>query len=176
MGKATINIPLVKDKLAIRLVGFAAEDAGFIDNVLATTPYAGTKDNADLVEEDFNSAEWTGARASIKWLMNDAWSTTVIYNYSKSTINGFNDFDPTAGDLKTTKFHEESWDDDWQNVQLTVEGDLGFAQLTSSLAYFDRSTAANSAPNCGCALMPVPTAVPPCASPVSRGSADSTRC
>jgi outer membrane receptor protein involved in Fe transport len=138
---AMANIPLVKDKLAIRLVGFAAEDAGFIDNVLATTPYAGTKDNADLVEEDFNSAEWTGARASIKWLMNDAWSTTVIYNYTKSTINGFNDYDPTAGDLKTTKFHEESWDDDWQNVQLTVEGDLGFAQLTSSLAYFDRDTA-----------------------------------
>lgn len=137
---AMVNIPLVEDKVAVRLVGFAAEDAGFIDNVLATTPYAGTKDNADIVKKDINSADWQGARASIKWLMNDAWSTTAIYNYSKSTINGFNDFDPTAGDLKTTKFHEERWDDDWHNIQLTLEGDLGFAQLTSSTSYFERDT------------------------------------
>ncbi|MDH4126820.1 MAG: TonB-dependent receptor [Gammaproteobacteria bacterium] len=138
---AMVNIPLVENKVAIRLVGFAAEDAGFIDNVLGVTPYAGTKDNADLVKEDFNSADWTGARASLKWLMNDEWSTTVIYNYTDSTINGYNDFDPTIGDLKTTKFHEESWEDNWHNIQLTLEGDLGFAQLTSSLAYFERDTA-----------------------------------
>ena len=137
---AMANIPLVEDKVAIRLVGFAAKDAGFIDNVLATTPLGG-KDNADIVKNDINSADWQGARASIKWLMNDEWSTTAIYNYSKSTINGFNDYDPTAGDLKTTKFHEESWDDDWQNIQLTLEGDLGFAQLTSSTSYFERDTA-----------------------------------
>ena len=31
---AMLNIPLVADKLALRLVGFTAEDAGFIDNVL----------------------------------------------------------------------------------------------------------------------------------------------
>ncbi|MDH5305470.1 MAG: TonB-dependent receptor [Gammaproteobacteria bacterium] len=138
---AMVNIPLVEDKVAIRLVGFAAEDAGFIDNVLGVTPYAGTKDNADLVKDDFNSADWAGARASLKWLMNDEWSTTVIYNYSDSTINGYNDYDPTIGDLKTTKFHEESWEDNWHNIQLTLEGDLGFAQLTSSLAYFERDTA-----------------------------------
>lgn len=146
-----VNIPLVEDKLAVRLVGFAAEDAGFIDNVLANTPgridadtgeqVVGSKTNAAIVKKDFNSADWAGGRASIKWLMNDEWSATVIYNYTKSTINGFNDFDPTAGDLKTTKFHEESWDDEWYNTQLTIEGQLGSAQLTSSLAYFERDTA-----------------------------------
>jgi len=146
-----VNIPLIEDKLAVRLVGFAAEDAGFIDNVLANTPgridfdtgeqVIGSKTNASIVKNDFNSADWAGGRASIKWLMNDEWSTTLIYNYSNSTINGFNDFDPTAGDLKTTKFHEESWDDEWYNTQLTIEGELGGAQLTSSLAYFERDTA-----------------------------------
>ena len=148
---ATVNIPLIQDTLAIRLVGFAAKDAGYIDNVLANTPgridwstgevVPGTKTNAHLVENDFNSADWLGGRISARWFMTDAWSLTGIYNYSNSEINGYNDFDPTAGDLKTTKFQEELWDDEWSNYQLTLDGDLGFAQMTSSLAYFERDTA-----------------------------------
>ncbi len=35
---ATVNIPLIKDTLAIRLVGFGAKDAGYIDNVLGNSP------------------------------------------------------------------------------------------------------------------------------------------
>jgi outer membrane receptor protein involved in Fe transport len=148
---AMVNIPLIEDKLAVRLVGFGAKDAGYIDNVLANTPgridadtgeqVVGSKTNAAIVEDDFNSADWVGGRASIRWLVNDDWSLTGIYNYSNSTINGFNDFDPTTGDLKTVKFHEESWDDEWNNFQFTIDGDLGFAELTSSTSYFERDTA-----------------------------------
>lgn len=154
---AMVNIPLIQDKLALRLVGFAAEDAGFIDNVLGTTPghivdddgvppvsgtqVVGSKTNAAIVKEDINSADWIGGRASLKWQVNDQWGLTGIYNYSDSTINGFNDYDPTTGDLKTVKFHEESWDDEWSNFQFSIDGDLGFAQLTSSTSYFERDTA-----------------------------------
>lgn len=146
-----LNIPLIEDQLAIRLVGFGARDAGFIDNVLSNTPgridadtgeqIPGSKTNADIVKNDFNSADWKGGRASIKWQVNDKWALTGIYNYSDSEINGFNDFDPTTGDLKTIKFHQESWDDNWSNFQFTLDGDLGFAQLTSSTSYFERDTA-----------------------------------
>lgn len=146
-----VNIPLVKDKFAIRLVGFGAEDAGYIDNVLSNSPgrydvdtgeqVLGSKTNAAFVEDDFNSADWSGARISAKWDVNEDWSLTGIYNYSDSTINGYSDFDPTRGDLKTTKFKEELWDDNWSNFQLTLDGDLGFATLTSSTSYFERDTA-----------------------------------
>jgi len=148
---ATINIPLIKDRLAIRLVGFGAKDAGYIDNVLSNTPgrfdadtgerVPGSKTNAAYVENDFNSADWMGGRISARWLMTDAWSITGIYNYSNLEVNGYNDFDPTTGDLQTIKFHEELWDDEWSNFQLTIEGDLGFAQLTSATSYFERDTA-----------------------------------
>jgi outer membrane receptor protein involved in Fe transport len=147
----TINIPLIKDKLAIRLVGFGAEDAGYIDNVLGNSPgrldvetgerIQGSKTNAAIVGNDINSSDWVGGRISARWLMTDSWSLTGVYNYSDSTINGNNDFDPTTGDLQTIKFHRESWDDKWSNFQLTLDGDLGFAQLTSSLSYFERDTA-----------------------------------
>ena len=35
-----VNIPLAEDRISLRLVGFAAEDAGFIDNVLSERPEA----------------------------------------------------------------------------------------------------------------------------------------
>jgi len=148
---AMVNIPLIEDRLAIRLVGFGAKDAGYIDNVLANTPgridwdtgevVPGSKTNAAYVGKDLNSTDWAGGRISARWFMTDSWSLTGIYNYTKTEVRGYNDFDPTTGDLQTIKFQDELWDDEWSNFQITLDGDLGFAKLTSSLAYFERDTA-----------------------------------
>lgn len=150
-GDAMINIPIIPDKFAIRLVGFGARDAGFIDNVLSNAPgridadtgerIIGSKTNADVIGKDLNDSETYGGRISAKWQVNDKWALTGIFNYTNLEIGGFNDMDPTQGDLKTTKFKRETWDDEWGNFQFTVDGDLGFAQLTSSTAYFERDTA-----------------------------------
>ena len=51
---AMVNVPIVQDKLAIRLVGFYAEEPGYIDNVLATID--GGRSNANVVKEDVNRA------------------------------------------------------------------------------------------------------------------------
>ncbi|MDZ4731750.1 MAG: TonB-dependent receptor [Xanthomonadales bacterium] len=148
---AMVNIPLIQDKFAIRLVGFGAKDAGYIDNVFGYTPgrldadtgerIIGSKTNADIVENDFNSADWVGGRISAKWFFTDDWALTGIYNYQNAEINGFNDYDPTTGDLKTIKFNRESWDDEWSNFQLTLDGSFGEVGFTSSTAYFERDTA-----------------------------------
>jgi len=151
---ATVNIPLVQDVFAIRLVGFGRDDAGFIDNVFSNTPgrienlytpeevyVPGSKNNAAYVEDDYNSADWYGGRISARWVMNDTWMLTGIYNYTNADIKGYNNYDPTTGDLKTIKYHEEYWHDEWSNFQLTLDGDLGIGQLTSTLAYFERDTA-----------------------------------
>jgi outer membrane receptor protein involved in Fe transport len=148
---ATINIPVIQDKFAIRLVGFAATDAGYIDNVLGNSPghidvdtgeqIVGSKTNAAIVDNDINSADWIGGRISAKWFFNDEWALTGIYNYQNAEINGFNDYDPTTGDLKTIKFNRESWDDEWSNFQLTLDGSFGEVGFTSSTAYFERDTA-----------------------------------
>ena len=56
---AMVNVPLVADRLALRLVGFTAEDAGFIDNVLSDSPLAAAPGRhvrqRDQVDEDVNS-------------------------------------------------------------------------------------------------------------------------
>ncbi len=45
-----LNMPLAEDRVSLRVVGFAAEDAGYIDNVL-TQSKGGTFDNADIVDK-----------------------------------------------------------------------------------------------------------------------------
>jgi outer membrane receptor protein involved in Fe transport len=148
---AMMNIPLIEDQLAIRLVAFGGKDPGYIDNVYGNTPgridpetdehIQGSKTNQAIVENNINSTPFKGLRASVKWLLNDDWAVTGIYNYSDSRVNGYNDYDPTKGDLKTVKFYKESWDDNWNNFQLTIDGDLNGVLLTSSTSYFERDTA-----------------------------------
>ena len=75
---ATLNIPIIEDKFAIRLSGFSAEDGGFIDSVQGNTVVdpssglGGLKSNLnsayphlDTVEDNINNVEWSGARASV---------------------------------------------------------------------------------------------------------------
>jgi outer membrane receptor protein involved in Fe transport len=141
----TVNIPL-SDTVAIRLSGFSARDAGYIDNVLGNTVYddyfgtglGGLKNNSGLVAEDINEVDWQGARASIRWLVNDNWTVTATANYQDLEANGFNDYDPAVGDLDVIKFAREFRTDEWMQTSLVIEGDLGFAQLVSATSYYDR--------------------------------------
>ncbi len=141
----TVNIPIIEDKLAVRLTGFSATDGGFIDNVLGTTVVdplgsglGGQLTNASQVEDNFNSVDWLGARAAVKWDINDNWTATLSANYQKIEADGWNDHDPTVGDLQVIKFIEETRDDEWTQISLVLEADLGFAQLVSASSYYDR--------------------------------------
>ncbi|MDE0875835.1 MAG: TonB-dependent receptor [Porticoccaceae bacterium] len=143
---ATVNIPVVKDKFAVRLSGFSAEDGGFIDSLLGTTVVdaysglGGLKTNVGNVENDINSVEWSGGRISARWLVSDDWAATLTSNFQEITANGFNDMDDTVGDLETVKFYDEFRTDDWNQTSLVIEGDLGFAELTVAGSYYDRET------------------------------------
>ena len=143
---ATVNIPVVKDKFAVRLSGFSAEDGGFIDSLLGTTVVdaysglGGLKTNVGNVENDINSVEWSGGRISARWLVSDDWTATLTSNFQEIIANGFNDMDDTVGDLETVKFYDEFRTDDWNQTSLVIEGDLGFAELTVAGSYYDRET------------------------------------
>ena len=144
---ATLNIPIIEDKLAIRLSGFSSKDGGFIDSVHGLTVIdsrapekGGNKSNANAVENDINAVKWSGARAQAKWLISDDWSSTLSHNYQNIEADGFNDYDPNVGDLETIKFYDEYRNDEWSQTSLVIEGDLGFAELTVAGSYYDRET------------------------------------
>lgn len=134
-----LNIPVVEDEFAIRLVGFQSVDGGFIDNVLGVSPMRGTKDNADVVADNINDVETIGGRIAAKWFVNEDWSILATGMYQKSEAGGRNDYDPTVGDLKTVKFFRDTRNDDWSQGALTIEGKLGSLDFTSVTSYFDRN-------------------------------------
>ncbi|MCH9693515.1 MAG: TonB-dependent receptor [Gammaproteobacteria bacterium] len=148
-GSLTFNVPLIDDKLALRIVGYSDRDGGYIDNVLGHTPDSsvlgvaypagfGTLDNSASVEENWNEADTTGGRLILKWDMNEEWSTTLTALTQKTESGADNDYDPYVGDLQTVRFHDEYRDDKYDMYSLVVDGDLGFAQLVASVNYYDR--------------------------------------
>jgi iron complex outermembrane recepter protein len=133
---AMLNIPLA-DRLALRLVGFAAEDAGYIDNVLSPSQ-GGTFDNANVVDEDVNSIETTGARAALRLDVSDDVNLTLGLVYQDLSANGHSDVSPDAGDLNQVRFEEETLEDEWYQAALTLNASTGIGDLTIAASYFDR--------------------------------------
>ncbi|MCC7411942.1 MAG: TonB-dependent receptor [Gammaproteobacteria bacterium] len=137
---AMINVPIIEDVLAIRLVGFRAEEAGYVDNVLGTSP-GGTFDNAAFVDDDVNSRTVQGGRLTGQWDPNERFRATVTATYQDVEFDGLSDFDPRVGDLEQVRFFNEHGSDEWYQIGLTLEGDLGFADFVSATSYFSRDLA-----------------------------------
>ncbi|MBK7902545.1 MAG: TonB-dependent receptor [Proteobacteria bacterium] len=78
-----VNLPLVKDKLALRVVGFAYDNAGYIDYVGNTIPsrvaFADAV-NAELISgDDGGASQYTGGRATLLWKPTENFDATLTY-------------------------------------------------------------------------------------------------
>ncbi|RLC54683.1 MAG: TonB-dependent receptor, partial [Chloroflexi bacterium] len=140
---ATVNIPIIEDKFAVRLSGFSATDGGYIDNVLGIAVDTwrdgdGVRDNANVLEDDINPIDWVGFRGHARWQINDDWMATLSYNHQKIEAGSYNDYDPNVGDLETVLFINEVSTDEFDQMSLVIEADLGFANLVSATSYYDR--------------------------------------
>jgi outer membrane receptor protein involved in Fe transport len=134
-----LNLPL-GENVAIRVVGFTARDAGFIDNVLGTS-LGGTFDNAGAIAKDINDIDYMGGRAAVRWLANDAWTVDagVVYQKMKGNSYSEDNIERSGRELAVVRFLDESRDDEWVQGSLTLQGDLGWGQFTSASSYFTRS-------------------------------------
>ncbi len=150
-GSLVFNLPLVEDKLALRVVGFQDHDGGYIDNVFGRTADSfgldgnkpstaewGMLDNSLSVEERWNDVDVYGGRAHLRWEMNDSWATTFSYHHQTMESGADNYFDPFVGDLQVVRFHREEREETFNMGSITVEGDFEFAQLVAAASYFDR--------------------------------------
>ena len=136
-----INIP-VADNAAVRLVGWHDKVGGYIDNVPSTITFAAsgiTLNNAALVENDFNDVTTSGLRAMLKVDLNENWTVSPGLIYQEREANGVFYHDPeTLGDLQAQTFYDTTFDEEWYQASLTVQGQIGDLEVVYAGAYFDR--------------------------------------
>jgi outer membrane receptor protein involved in Fe transport len=139
-----INIPLIADTLGLRLVAYARDEGGWLDNVYAEAyvqpadHFQSPGNNSANIRNDWNKFKLTGGRATLRWINSENWQSTFTFLTESSEADGNWGEDPSIGDEQTALFHDEFRDDEWWNISMLIEGDLGFATLTSSTTYLDR--------------------------------------
>jgi iron complex outermembrane recepter protein len=141
MAEGFVNIPL-SDSAALRLSAWWDDDGGYIDAVpdTITYPLSGiTRSNEAYVEDNFNTSEKMGLRAALRVDLNESWTATASAMYQELEAEGIWDHDPDEfDDFEVDRFYEDRQEDEWSQFALTVEGDLGFADLTYAGSYLDR--------------------------------------
>ncbi|TQV68024.1 TonB-dependent receptor [Exilibacterium tricleocarpae] len=136
--EAAFNLPLIENELALRLVGYHFENAGYVDMVTdQTVEDASARFGApvDTRGKNLGDSTYTGGRASLLWQPSDKLEMTFIAGTQKvdeddrvGTINPRLD-----GYVATRLVGPSNFTEDKQSyINLTVKYDLGWASLTSS--------------------------------------------
>lgn len=175
-GDAFINVPIVKDKLAVRAVIYTDRQGGYIDNVAGTfqMPFDGhvgqagklptgnpllvmraiqscqatattvvancngsnytpptrqTINNDKFVEDNYNDATYRGGRLALTWNVTDDWSLDLMHVRQELDTDGVFDYEPGVGDLKVTKFNDNSLRDRVSLSSIAINGRLGALDL-----------------------------------------------
>ena len=159
--EAMINIPL-SDRAAIRFVGFADKQGGWIDNVPGTFTPSGevidrnnsagfgpffrdfpqttiqSTSNADLARDNWNEAKYNGYRLGLRYDFTDNWSGLIQHMSQEIDVEGSFLIDPSLGDESSQKFVPEHNVDDFDITTWTLEGRIANLDVVYTGGYIDR--------------------------------------
>jgi iron complex outermembrane receptor protein len=125
---ATLNAPIIADKLGLRVTAYEDDESGFIDNVRLGT-------------HDVNKEHTYGMRASLLWAIDENTSLTGNFFYQSTNLDGRDIITTTgaaAGKYKTDQWVHDPFSDRFKIYNLTLKHDFGMADLVVSSSYFDR--------------------------------------
>jgi iron complex outermembrane receptor protein len=152
-----VNVPLIDDHLAVRVVGTDTYTSGWIDRIVLNPfplPTAGGFSRGNVlaapVEADHHDVNWErleGARASVLWLPVDGLTITPTVLYQKITQGGPNYFDVPPGISYEAHYEpfdvNEPYSDTFKLYTLPIKYDFGSVEIQSISAYYDRNTDLN---------------------------------
>jgi iron complex outermembrane receptor protein len=126
-ASAAVNIPLVTDKLAIRLVGNYRLDGGYVDA-------------ARLGRAQANESRSAGGRMRLRWLPTERLTLDAIVNVQDDDPEDGAYVDYNGRKLTGNAFAPQPVTNDTKLYQLAVSYDFGAVTLTSLSNYADRTT------------------------------------
>jgi iron complex outermembrane receptor protein len=128
---AMVNVPLIQDQLAVRLVGYKRDEDGWVN-------YAGAKGR-----KNSNTADDWGMRGSLRWQPNDKLNATFMVTSDHNRVGDSSLYDPTQGRNIAKRDFPFAVDVDLDSYNATIEYDLGFADLTSATVFAKSKTGWN---------------------------------
>ena len=130
---AVVNIPILQDKLGLRIAGWYRDTPGILD--ISGDP-ADFRRNAD----DVDTHEESGVRIKAQWDVTDRLGVSLMGNYLYAEYGGPANAEFDYG--SATEFNHAGFanggDDRQKQANMTVRYELSFADLSFSSSYFNR--------------------------------------
>ena len=158
-AKVAVNIPLINDKVALRVVGEEKYVSGWIDRIVdnpfplpvnpspSCAPYLDcTRGNVtgapSRTVPNVNDELLQSARASLLLTPTEDLTINSTFLYQRIDMGGYNEFDMPPGSSKLAHYQPynlaEPFADDFKLFSTTANYNLGFATLTSATSYWER--------------------------------------
>jgi iron complex outermembrane receptor protein len=146
---AVVNLPLVTDKLAVRVLAYDGSDGGYVDNVR-------------LNLRDINSVETTGVRANLRWIPSDTVTLDLQALYQERDLGGDNRYHPfdtyqqrpgidngdrdqvapftffETGEFRVGDYSQTFKPDEQRLFSATLDWKLPWANLTAAASHYER--------------------------------------
>jgi iron complex outermembrane recepter protein len=124
--KAMINVPIIKDQLAIRAVFDQRSEPGYLDNL-------------GLDRKDSNSLMVRGGRVSIVWTPDPDTKVSWLSLFQRSDTPDFGYEEPAYGSLDRSTLVPEKFDSTIELHSLRAEHTFDFGTLTALASYNRKS-------------------------------------
>lgn len=153
VADGAVNLPLIADRLSLRIVGLYDQEAGFFRRQFPATPGGTDYQTVNNVADTITS----GGSIALRWKVMDDFTVTPRLLYQQSTYNGLPYSDhttyqvpapaspPTDLNLDPNNFMQtrlfnipEGGSDRWWLGSLTLAYHTGFGDFISSSSYLDR--------------------------------------
>jgi outer membrane receptor protein involved in Fe transport len=161
--EAYFNMSLT-DSLAVRVTAYNDHQGGWIDNILNVPGQGGYNGSAEvisrisgdaltnpenvpvtapqnhaLVEDNFNTADYAGARFGLAYIINNEWDLLVQHTQQSLDTEGVFSYDPNLeGESSTNRFTPENNNDDFGLTTWTLAGRLEHLDIVYTGGYLDR--------------------------------------
>jgi outer membrane receptor protein involved in Fe transport len=119
---ATLNLPIVPEKLALRVVGYGVNDAGYIDNVLTG-------------KNDINRTYVYGGRAALRFAPNEDWTIDLSGVYQHIEGRDAQYASRSAGNLSRASSVTQPYDADYLLGNIRIEKQWDDLRFVSSTGY-----------------------------------------
>lgn len=121
---AMVNIPLIEDQLALRVVGFSRNEEGWVDNV-----GTGIENSNTLIQY--------GGRAILQWRPTDRLTARLMYSREIANPHDSSLTNPNLGEFVRRSDRPDLFQSDMANYNATFEYQFDGALLTSSTTQSD---------------------------------------